>query len=532
MERTDELEGHPFPSTYFSLLFLFLYLLDLDHLETIPTFRPRESPPSLSSFPLMNKQDMLWRSNSENVATFSASQCTVNGPESGSILELSKEYTFLITAEGDSQNSRPTAGAHFEVLLHSHQFRSRPRIEDMNDGNYTLTFIVPGFSWLEGSFTLEIFLLCSGGGGIGNNIFVGPSLVDVRTLHFIMGNSMQPLDFPCGLETWKQPVWSGYWIIQPATTISEAVGYERQFQETLLPLLDNPKLFPSNPKRWTYRLHNCFFPVRTASQSQICINSSWIFMHGDSNMQDTFRNLALNALQLKEDSATSLPNSTPISLLPVHRTSDLILRNESFYYRSSLIFNGAYPPNGNHQALHVYSNPDFLKSLKDAWTKSIPPQFGQQFLAPSFFYMNDAGLHGAYITWGPVGLISYLSLLNNDALPTLEELHRISPTSTIKNQASFWLWRNTITPAGNFRTYPTNPHKVEVLNHLVALEIQEHSRKDPKNIQWSFIDAFDITYPWHFDNSLSDGGHYGRYGNSMVDDMLVQVLLHFYCSFG
>ena len=53
-------------------------------------------------------------------------------------------------------------------------------------------------------------------------------------------------------------------------------------------------------------------------------------MHGDSNMQDTTRNLALNALQLIEDTAaTSLLHSATISLHIVNRTSDLILHNES-----------------------------------------------------------------------------------------------------------------------------------------------------------------------------------------------------------
>jgi hypothetical protein len=526
---------------YTSLLILVLivcFLLEFERKNL--TFRSKvpKGVSSTLSISLMSKEDILWRANAENVAEFTAFQCTVYGPEEGSVLELEKEYTFIISARPtSSKDSRPAAGAHFEVLLHSQQFRSRPRIEDMNNGNYTLTIFIPGFSWLEGSFTLEIYLLCSGGGGVANDKFIGPSVVDVRAFEFVSGNLIQPPDQPCGEEVWKFPVWSGYWIIQPAVTISEASGYERQFRETMIPLLENPLLFPSNPRRWIYRHKNCFFPVRTAMSSQKCMNSSWVFMHGDSNMQDTTRNLALNALQLVDDSAaTSLLHSAIISLRSVDRTSDLILRNESIYYRSSIINNGAYPPGYNYQGLLVYQNPDFLKSLKDAWTKSIPPQYGQ-FLRPSLMYVNDAALHGAQYTWGPSGLISYLGMFMDAALPALEELHRrsLDNTSIISYEwpiQTAWLWRNTITPAGNSRTMPANPHKVEILNHLIAHEIQKHSRKDEKNIQWSFIDAFDITYPWHFDNFFSDGGHYGRYGNSMVDDMLVQVLLHFYCSRG
>lgn len=544
---TSELQEDKKPSQLGFLVMLLIILsilLELDS-ESASELHFHSTESSSSPLLLMSKEHVLWRSNVENVAAFTATQCTIKGPEEGSVLELSMEYTFMITASPhqfsslfSQDTSRPAAGAHFEVLLHSHQFRYRPLIEDMNDGNYTLTISVPGFSWLAGRYTLEIYLLCSGGGGVANDHFVGPSLVDVRSLDFVRVNSMNPPDHPCGLEIWKQPVWSGYWIIQPAMSLSDAVGYERQFQETIMPLLDDPKIFPSNPNRWIYRLKTCFFPVRAASRSQFYINSSWIFMHGDSNMQDTTRNLALNALQLIEDSAAlSLLHSSPISLRTVDRTSDLILHNDSMHYRSSIINNGAYPPSYNYQGLLVYNNPDFLKSLKDAWMKEVPSPYGHPFHYPSLMYVNDAALHGAQDTWGPVGLISYIGMFHDATLPALEDLHRLSMKvmSNVTNQLqkqTMWLWRTTITPAGNSRIMPANPHKVEILNHLIVQEVQEHSRKDQHNIQWSFIDAFDITYPWHFDNSLSDGGHYGRYGNSMVDDMLVQVLLHFYFSQG
>jgi hypothetical protein len=523
--------------SYFFLFFFLYCLLEIEKNET--NFRTLASRGiTTHSIPLMSKEDILWRANAENVADFTASQCTVYGPEEGTVLKLEKEYTFIISASpSSSKDTRLAAGAHFEVLLHSQQFRSRPRIEDMNNGNYTLTIYVPGFSWLEGTFTLEVYLLCSGGGGVSNDKFVGPSIVDIRPLNFVSSYMTQPPDEPCGEDIWKQPIWSGYWIIQPAVTISGANGYERQFKETIIPLLDNPKIFPSNPKRWIYRLKNCFFPVQTTTRSQKCINSSWIFMQGDSNVQDTTRNLALNALQLNENSAgTSLLHSASMSLRSVDRTSDIIIRNETMYYRSSIIFNGAFPPNENFHGLLVYDDLDFLKSLKNAWIKPIPTKYGLSFFKPSLSYVNDAGLHGAHNTWGSLGLISYLALLHDVALPALELLHRLSSgvTSNItmsqRPKDTAWLWRNTITPSGKFRTIPANPYKVEIMNHLIAHELKEHSRKDEKNIQWSFIDAFDLTYPWHYDNSISDGAHYGRYGNSMVDDMLVQILLHFYCS--
>ena len=49
---------------------------------------------------------------------------------------------------------------------------------------------------------------------------------------------------------------------------------------------------------------------------------------------------------------------------------------------------------------------------------------------------------------------------------------------------------------------------------------------------WTFLDFFDMTFPFHYDNLYSDGGHYGRWGDprsEMVDRMQVQVLLNGLC---
>jgi hypothetical protein len=50
--------------------------------------------------------------------------------------------------------------------------------------------------------------------------------------------------------------------------------------------------------------------------------------------------------------------------------------------------------------------------------------------------------------------------------------------------------------------------------------------------EWSFLDMFDMTFPWHFNEDVSDGGHYGRHfkvGADNVDRMQIQVLLNGLC---
>jgi len=55
-----------------------------------------------------------------------------------------------------------------------------------------------------------------------------------------------------------------------------------------------------------------------------------------------------------------------------------------------------------------------------------------------------------------------------------------------------------------------------------------------------FVDAYDLTFPWHYDNNYSDGGHYGRAPgvdffwhrkphHYFVDIMLAHLLLNAIC---
>ena len=57
---------------------------------------------------------------------------------------------------------------------------------------------------------------------------------------------------------------------------------------------------------------------------------------------------------------------------------------------------------------------------------------------------------------------------------------------------------------------------------------------------WAFVDMFDLTFPFHYDNLWSDGGHYGRYNmfddttrergrSDHVDLMMIHVILNGLC---
>ena len=134
------------------------------------------------------------------------------------------------------------------------------------------------------------------------------------------------------------------------------------------------------------------------------------------------------------------------------------------------------------------------------------------------------------------------------------------------------LWKHTVTPAAGAREMKSNPQKMEFFNRLMAGRIaerraagaaadaaaappplpQRHPRHYPqckrpfhapigtdgRGPAWEFLDTFDMTFPFHYGPTFSDGGHYGRWACDgspfrrcdSIDLMVLQVLLNALCS--
>ena len=132
-------------------------------------------------------------------------------------------------------------------------------------------------------------------------------------------------------------------------------------------------------------------------------------------------------------------------------------------------------------------------------------------------------------------------------------------------------WKHTVAPGGGAREMKSNPQKMEVFNRLMVGRLleaggaggaapeapeapppQRRPRQHPScprpfqvpvdeatgAAAFEYIDTFDMTFPFHFDNSATDGGHYGRWSCDgspqrrcdSVDLMVLQVLLNGLCS--
>lgn len=262
---------------------------------------------------------------------------------------------------------------------------------------------------------------------------------------------------------------------------------------------------------WVYSAH-CAFRIFTQSEAWGCLTGKWLFFWGDSNHQDTIRNL-LNFVLGRHDS--DLGRTFESSFSNPENSSQL-LRITSF-------FNGHYVESGNNLGLKSLNNSEYRNAVRSYFLPSHET-------VPDAVILNS-GLHDGK-AWPTVGLFA-------------EGAH---------NASKFWgairngvradegrrpkvVFRATVAPAGESRKMPANPHKMEVFNAILGEELVSSIGREALKI----VDAYDMTFPWHYDNVHSDGGHYGRppsltsrQGSTtghqyFVDVMLAHVLLNAIC---
>ena len=77
-----------------------------------------------------------------------------------------------------------------------------------------------------------------------------------------------------------------------------------------------------------------------------------------------------------------------------------------------------------------------------------------------------------------------------------------------------FIWRSTIAPCGFARCFDANPQTAADINSLIIEKLVDERAPDSTPFWSSFIDGYDLTFPFHFDNVHCDGGHYGKRGYS------------------
>ena len=460
-----------------------------------------------------------------------------SGPSSSAeCYPLGSTVEATITTFDKSGHKHCLGGDFFEMELSGARFKSRPKTIDNGDGTYTVKLVVPAdaeslfagryrlqatllFTRLAGvtlwggwkrdlfykkpvSYSLE-FGACGGGGG-------GRVDADSKQMrrHLESTTSTSPPppmplrlgDSECASSfDFSAPEWAGFWL---------RVGDDR------LPLCRAPycvgdveAALGKEAEGWVYRLPACYFRLYSRRAARSCLGGGWIHMIGDSNHQDTGRNIASDIL--------GAPVVKRGGALP--RTYDIRSRWESGAtgaLRVSNQYNGAPTMLGNNVGMRSYDDagmqakhwPPFRESAAISvaaaarkWAKNSGRQ-SENIAAPGALraVIFNSGLHDALYMpgrkWSPSRFVRTMEAATNFFAELMDSLNTSSSSSGggASDSGAIAIWHTTVVPAGTAnRRMPLNPQKVEVQNRLTANHLIATGG-------FLLIDLYDMTFPWHW----------------------------------
>jgi len=291
-----------------------------------------------------------------------------------------------------------------------------------------------------------------------------------------------------------------------------------------------------NKELWVYRRESCVFRLWHPREARRCLNGKSLLGMGDSNLQDSLRNLMMHALQV--DPAFFIPNgdlyldrtfnfsgTLPATVSPGY--GDL----PQFALQMGMVFTG-------HWNIRVKGGLGVKTYLNESWLAGVGEWWDLLPEAPDFLVVNDAGLHTNQWTAGePQGVAEAARLLGEVVVPWWLKNHKRGSTKHPR-----LVFRSNVVPGHDFKVLKANPQSLEAQNAIAAAELLKGLDRPDSDIKTAaIVDFYDMTFPFHYYDFYGDGGHYGRPiyylppGRTtpfthFVDDQCVQVLLAGFCT--
>ncbi|XP_043697513.1 uncharacterized protein LOC122648347 [Telopea speciosissima] len=423
-------------------------------------------------------------------------------------------HKFVIQAVDGNGNPRCLGGDYFETDLSGRLWKSRPPIEDLGNGSYSLSLQVhPDFT---GEYNLTVVLLFRHFEGLkfSPERFVYQRELRRLPIRFFRSNARLPKLRICEKRDFAKDVWAGRWARlgkKGDCKISDDGRYrclnsefpcQKPWCEGALGSLES--------NGWVYSSH-CSFRIFSAELAWECLQNRWIFFWGDSNHVDTIRNLLNFVLDLPEIKSVPRRFDTNFSNP----------RNNTQTVRITSIFNGHWDETRNYQGLDSLRDKGFQDVVKN--------YFSSEETVPDTVILNS-GLHdGVHFK----NIRYYAAAAERAATFWKGVLESVSERG---KRVPELLYRSTIASGGYARKLMFNPNKMEAFNGVLLEKLKR------VGIVSGVIDDFDITYAWHYDNRCNDGVHYGRaplkakwrdgeIGHQyFVDLMLGHVILNALCA--
>jgi hypothetical protein len=512
------------------------------------------------------------------------------GSSGARCVELGVPHTLVLRAAGEDGAPVCGGGDYLEAALLGPTVRARPRTVDVGDGSYEVTLHLPDDPLLVGPASLavtQLFRKFAGMAYFHNYVDDAPDEAVLRAtavslVRFGGCGSAAPPARPRAPPTrscrhvdfMAWPFWEGHWVAQPLAgsapcAAGACVGAP-------------PAAVLTAP--WVYRLPECFFHLFSPPEARACLNGSWLFSSGDSNFLDTAGNLINATLGLhSEPGWMDVPAAHPkgrsfdirgsrpgwnASLVdprtlvdfnepppePEAWLPDATWPAARFHFRVSNIWNAAPAESG---ALEDQCCHGLMVVHNAGWRgrhQSLLLPNGAAGRGPDLVFVNT-GLHdGMRFSLHPYALRDFASELQLSAVDWWQGTLRGWASGGDGACKPRMIWRSSVAPAARARLKRANPQHLEVFNRLTAVAVAAagggrgrqalRERGDAQargrcarpfhtdSDEWSFLDMFDMTFPWHFTEEVSDGGHYGRHfgpGTDNVDRMQIQVLLNGIC---
>ncbi|CAM6083749.1 unnamed protein product [Calypogeia fissa] len=438
-------------------------------------------------------------------------------------------HRLTLVAYEENGTRRCAGGDYFEVDFHNDFYRSRLPTVDFGNGSYGLDLIVP--ARFAGHFVLEISLLYGNWHGleVRTDDWAKMTVVMSTELEMVANfgnpNSRTPHNNApikqCTLSDFDLTSWQGRWT---RSWFNESCGVDEEKRFRCLPEdhyhCEEPWCFGPigniDSNGWAYSAH-CSFKIFTAEEAWKCLDGRWLLLWGDSNFLDTARNLILFIMD------QPLPKGRWLSEYLFFRNYEDVFVNQ---HQVDQTFQISQIWNGHIQELEIGEGLDTLRH--EEHQQRLIDHFNGTKRWPDTIVMNS-GMHDG-VHFGSTE--SYIESADW-AIDWWVKFYNSIP----ENRRPQLLWRTTIAPAGIVRRMPSNPNKLETYNHIMVEKLV--AVRDVLPIK--FIDTFDLTFPFHYNNECSDGGHYGRPPGSnenpwwgyphwyFVDIMLAHIWLNALC---
>eukprot|EP00668_Euglena_longa_P012402 GGOE01014850.1.p1 GENE.GGOE01014850.1~~GGOE01014850.1.p1 ORF type:complete len:542 (-),score=86.04 GGOE01014850.1:356-1981(-) len=263
---------------------------------------------------------------------------------------------------------------------------------------------------------------------------------------------------------------------------------------------------------WVFVPHSCHYHLYEHPEAWQCMAGKYLLFTGDSTMQEDYLEFLKQALNVREGDKVNGPTWKKF------RNYDRVVanpRDRRQRVRVQMVWNGHPEHYGLHWGLRTYTDRGHQERLQKIF---------QGANRPDFVFINS-GMHDVFLYNITLGIYDTLHNYSQRLRFAIDFLQGIPGRGN-----STFIWRATKVPAGpKYRNWYINPHKYLQGPLIIDGTVRIAAHYIQTKPWLEYLDAWSLTFPFHWDDLYSDGHHYSATKNKMVEYMYLQTLLNRMC---